>query len=125
MGVSQFFKLLGLREERRHISEFPGWRIGLDGTGFFCQGLYSAASNPGSDPTDAVVNGMEILLKKMIRYGVKPVLFLDGGYLPAKSTTQLKRRNARKRRVFLKLQYFRLKNDWDGYNKYLAKSKSQ
>lgn len=122
MGVGGFFQLLGLRHDRRHISEFKKWRIGLDGTGFFCRGVYSGqAATANGDPTDAVITGLELLLKKMIRYDVHPVLFLDGDNLPAKYETQQKRRKARLKQ---QLQYHRRHNDDDGWMRSLSQYKA-
>eukprot|EP00210_Caulerpa_lentillifera_P008109 g7743.t1 len=97
MGVNGLLPILKSIVKHRHISEYKGQKIAIDGYCWLHRGAFGCAQDlcEGRETTkyvDYCMSKVEMLL----HYGVKPLLVFDGAELPLKLSEENERDRSRK-----------------------------
>ncbi|KAI0066883.1 PIN domain-like protein [Artomyces pyxidatus] len=96
MGISGLLPLLKSIQVQKHLSDFSGQTLAIDGYVWLHRGTYGCATElaTGKHTTKYVEYAMQRV--RLLRYhGIQPYVVLDGGPLPAKRGTEVERRQRR------------------------------
>ncbi|KAI0049204.1 PIN domain-like protein [Auriscalpium vulgare] len=96
MGISGLLPLLKSIQVQKHLSEFSGQTLAVDGYVWLHRGTYACATELATGkPTTKYVDYTMAKLRLLRAHGIKPYIVLDGGPLPAKRGTEGARRARR------------------------------
>eukprot|EP00056_Hartaetosiga_gracilis_P018322 m.10495 g.10495 ORF g.10495 m.10495 type:complete len:749 (-) comp6632_c0_seq2:223-2469(-) len=101
MGVNGLFSLLRPIEEKVHVRQYRGKRVGIDVANWLYKGVYAQALEVFLDSNDADHYVIYCLkrLKLLLSCGIQPYLVFDGDALPMKAGEK-DMRDGRKEEVF-------------------------
>ncbi|KAH9941805.1 PIN domain-like protein [Epithele typhae] len=96
MGISGLLPLLKDIQNSKHLSEFRGQTLAVDGYVWLHRGIYGCAAeiSTGKKTTRYVEYAMH-RVRLLRHYGIQPYLVFDGGPLPAKQGTESDRKQRR------------------------------
>ncbi|KAA1472431.1 PIN domain-like protein [Dentipellis sp. KUC8613] len=96
MGISGLLPLLKSIQVQKHLSEFSGQTLAVDGYVWLHRGTYACATElaTGKATTKYVEYAMG-KVRLLRHHGIHPYLVFDGGPLPAKRGTEKERRQRR------------------------------
>ncbi|RPD69427.1 PIN domain-like protein [Lentinus tigrinus ALCF2SS1-7] len=96
MGISGLLPLLKDIQNSKHLSEFRGQTLAVDGYVWLHRGTYGCAAEVATGkPTSKYVEYAMHRVRLLRHYGIQPYLVFDGGPLPAKQGTEDGRKQRR------------------------------
>ncbi|EIN08557.1 PIN domain-like protein [Punctularia strigosozonata HHB-11173 SS5] len=96
MGISGLLPLLKSITRTKHLSEYSGQTVAVDGYVWLHRGTYACAVELANDkPTHKYVDYAMGRVRLLRHYGITPYLVFDGGPLPAKKRTEVERAKRR------------------------------
>jgi exonuclease-1 len=96
MGISGLLPQLRSVTVTRHISDYRGCTVAIDGYSWLHKGVYNCSQQLCmGEPTDAYVHYCITKIDMLLHHGVIPYMVFDGGYLPSKAGTEEDRGRAR------------------------------
>lgn len=96
MGISGLLPLLKSIHVQKHLSEFSGQTLAVDGYVWLHRGAYACATELATGRSTRKYVDYAMQRVRLLRhYGIQPYLVFDGGPLPAKRGTENERRERR------------------------------
>ncbi len=96
MGIQGLLPLLKPIQNQKHLSEFAGQTLAVDGYVWLHRGAYGCATELATGkPTTKYVNFSMQRVRLLKHHGIQPFIVFDGGPLPAKRGTEKEREKKR------------------------------
>ncbi|KAE9407894.1 PIN domain-like protein [Gymnopus androsaceus JB14] len=96
MGIQGLLPALKSIQTTKHLSEFSGQTVAVDGYVWLHKGIFTCATELATGkPTHKYVNYAMEKVRLLRHHGVEPYLVFDGGPLPAKKGTEVERQRKR------------------------------
>ncbi|RHZ89360.1 hypothetical protein Glove_16g90 [Diversispora epigaea] len=96
MGINYLLRSLKSIQTKISISKYAGKTVGVDAYGWLYKGIHTCISElVQNQPTTKYVDSCMRRVKMLQSFDVRPFLVFDGGSLPAKIQTEIKRREKR------------------------------
>ncbi|KIY72069.1 PIN domain-like protein [Cylindrobasidium torrendii FP15055 ss-10] len=97
MGIQGLLPKLKSIRRTRHLDEYNGKTVAVDGYAWLHMGVHTCATELALEkPTNKYVDYMMSRVRIMRHHGIVPYIVFDGGPLPAKKGTELEREKKRK-----------------------------
>ncbi|KAL0226966.1 hypothetical protein P9112_014290 [Eukaryota sp. TZLM1-RC] len=107
MGISGLLPYLSSCKETKHLSEFQGKTIAIDGFGLLHKASYTCSKNLVLGiPTCAYLNYCLKIIYTLQSFQIQPYIVFDGFSLPSKEQTHLSRQQTREINHTKALQYY-------------------